>query len=298
MANEFKVRNGLIVTGSEYVSESIFAPNLPEETNPAYYVTWRQSDGRLEVSTVSPGGGSNTVGCWDWTTNNDPASGEFTTDNDGIGNSTSVLYINPTDNGGNDQTATLQSLAVGSVITLYVGNNATTFEITGISAVYSVGVFQYFAFNVNYISGNEYTPVGTPEMCLGIAAAAAQPSNCIELQMTSDLNDVWSIAGKSVFERTVGGISYTTPFGSLDQYFDAFQMNAYDLKGNNTATFFKGLSIGSIITLNYSTYTTSFSISNVGSSYNVNTLVYATWVSGDFNYTIPANATYTICAGR
>jgi len=297
MANEFKVRNGLIVTGSEYVSESIYAPNLPTETNPAYFITWRQSDGRLEVSTVSPGGGSNTIGCWDWTTNNDPASGEFTTDNDAIGSSTSVLYINPIDNNGNDQTATLKNLAVGSIITLYVGNFATTFEITGISAVYSVGVFQYFAFNVNYISGNEYTPTGTPEMCLGIAAAASQPDNCIELQMASTLNDVWATAGKSVFLRTVAGVSYTTPFGSLDQYFDAFQMNDEDLNGNKTAAFFGGLSIGSIITLNYSTYATSFSISNVGSSVN-NTLVYATYVAGDFNYTIPANATYTICAGR
>ena len=297
MANEFKVRNGLIVTGAEYVSESIYAPNLPTETNPAYFITWRQSDGRLEVSTVSPGGGSNTIGCWDWTTNNDPASGEFTTDNDAIGSSTSVLYINPIDNNGNDQTATLKNLAVGSIITLYVGNFATTFEITGISAVYSVGVFQYFAFNVNYISGNEYTPTGTPEMCLGIAAAASQPDNCIELQMASTLNDVWATAGKSVFLRTVAGVSYTTPFGSLDQYFDAFQMNDEDLNGNKTAAFFGGLSIGSIITLNYSTYATSFSISNVGSSVN-NTLVYATYVAGDFNYTIPANATYTICAGR
>jgi len=297
MANEFKVRNGLIVTGSEYVSESIYAPNLPTETNPAYFITWRQSDGRLEVSTVSPGGGSNTIGCWDWTTNNDPTSGEFTTDNDAIGSSTSVLYINPIDNNGNDQTATLKNLAVGSIITLYVGNFATTFEITGISAVYSVGVFQYFAFNVNYISGNEYTPTGTPEMCLGIAAAASQPDNCIELQMASTLNDVWATAGKSVFLRTVAGVSYTTPFGSLDQYFDAFQMNDEDLNGNKTAAFFGGLSIGSIITLNYSTYATSFSISNVGSSVN-NTLVYATYVAGDFNYTIPANATYTICAGR
>jgi len=297
MANEFKVRNGLIVTGSEYVSESIYAPNLPTETNPAYFITWRQSDGRLEVSTVSPGGGSNTIGCWDWIAAGDPTSGEFTTGDGGIGSSTTTIYINATDNGSNNQTTTLQNLAVGSVITLYVGNNATTFEITGISAVYSVGVFQYFAFNVNYISGNEYTPTGTPEMCLGIAAAASQPDNCIELQMASTLNDVWATAGKSVFLRTVAGVSYTTPFGSLDQYFDAFQMNDEDLNGNKTAAFFGGLSIGSIITLNYSTYATSFSISNVGSSVN-NTLVYATYVAGDFNYTIPANATYTICAGR
>jgi len=297
MANEFKVRNGLIVTGSEYVSESIYAPNLPTETNPAYFITWRQSDGRLEVSTVSPGGGSNTIGCWDWIAAGDPTSGEFTTGDGGIGSSTTTIYINATDNGSNNQTTTLQNLAVGSVITLYVGNNATTFEITGISAVYSVGVFQYFTFNVNYLSGNEYTPTTGAEMCLGIAAAASQPDNCIELQMASTLNDVWATAGKSVFLRTVAGVSYTTPFGSLDQYFDAFQMNDEDLNGNKTAAFFGGLSIGSIITLNYSTYATSFSISNVGSSVN-NTLVYATYVAGDFNYTIPANATYTICAGR
>jgi len=77
MANEFKVRNGLIVTGSEYVSESIFAPNLPPETTPAYYVTWRQSDGRFEVSQLTPGNTANTIGCWDSITSGDPAGAEM-----------------------------------------------------------------------------------------------------------------------------------------------------------------------------------------------------------------------------
>lgn len=297
MANEFKVRNGLIVTGSEYVSESIFAPNLPSEANPAYYVTWRQSDGRFEVSTISPGASSNTIGCWDWRSSGDPTSGEFTTDNGAIGSTTTAIYIHPIDNNGNDQTNTLNSLAIGSVITLYVGSFATTFEITGVSSIYTGGVFQYFVFTVNYISGDEYTPIGTPEMCLGIAAAASQPDNCIELQITSTLSNVFSTTGQSVFLRTVAGVSYTTPFGSIDQNFDAFQMNDEDLNGNITKNFFNGLSIGSIITLRYLNNSTTFSINNVGASSN-NTLVYATYLTGDFNYTIPTNGTYTICAGR
>lgn len=297
MANEFKVRNGLIVTGSEYVSESIFAPNLPSEANPAYYVTWRQSDGRFEVSTISPGASSNTIGCWDWRSSGDPTSGEFTTDNGAIGSTTTAIYIHPIDNNGNDQTNTLNSLAIGSVITLYVGSFATTFEITGVSSIYTGGVFQYFVFAVNYISGDEYTPIGTPEMCLGIAAAASQPDNCIELQITSTLSNVFSTTGQSVFLRTVAGVSYTTPFGSMDQNFDAFQMNDEDLNGNITKNFFNGLSIGSIITLRYLNNSTTFSINNVGASSN-NTLVYATYLTGDFNYTIPTNGTYTICAGR
>ena len=297
MANEFKVRNGLIVTGSEYVSESIFAPNLPPEASPAYYVTWRQSDGRFEVSTISPGASSNTIGCWDWRSSGDPTSGEFTTDNGAIGSTTTVIFINPIDNNGTDQTSTLSSLAVGSIITLYIGSFATTFEITGITPVYSLGVFQYFGFKVNYISGDEYTPTGTPEMCLGIAAATAPPANCIELQMSNTFSNVGTTAGKSVFLRTVSGISYTSPFGSLDQFFEAFQMNDEDLNGNKTANFFSGLSIGSIITLSYSNKSTVFQIDNVGTSPN-NTLVYATYLTGDFNYTILTNETYTICAGR
>ena len=297
MANEFKVRNGLIVTGSEYVSESIFAPNLPSEANPAYYVTWRQSDGRFEVSTISPGASSNTIGCWDWRDASEPTTGEFTTDDGAIGSSTTEIRIHYIDNNGTDQTNTLKSLAIGSIITLYVGSFATTFEITGVGAQYSLGVFQYFKFKVSYISGNEYTPTGTPEMCLGIAAAASQPDNCIELQMAGTLNDVWATAGKSVFLRTVSGISYTTPYGSVDQYFDAFQMNDEDLNANKTKVFFGGLSIGSIITLSYLNYSTAFSINNIGSSVN-NTLVYASYLSGDFNYTIPTNGAYTICAGR
>ena len=297
MANEFKVRNGLIVTGSEYVSESIFAPNLPPEANPAYYVTWRQSDGEFQVSTISPGASSNTIGCWDWVASGDPPSGGFTTNNGAIGSTTTSIFINPIDNNGTNQTSTLSSLAVGSIITLYIGSFATTFQITGITPVYSLGVFAYFGFKVSYISGDEYTPTGTPEMCLGIAAAAAPPANCIELQMSNTFSNVGTTAGKSVFLRTVSGISYTSPFGSLDQYFEAFQMNDEDLNGNKTANFFSGLSIGSIITLSYSNKSTVFQIDNVGTSPN-NTLVYATYLTGDFNYTILNNETYTICAGR
>tara|TARA_R110000822_G_scaffold220307_1_gene354293 strand:+ start:1781 stop:2674 length:894 start_codon:yes stop_codon:yes gene_type:complete len=297
MANEFKVKNGLIVSGSANISESIYAPGLPPEANPSYYVTWKQSDGELEVSTISPGASSNTIGCWDWVASGDPPSGQFNTNNGAIGSTTTTIFINPLDNNGTNQTSTLTSLGVGSVITLYVGSNATTFEITGISPIYSIGVFQYFGFKVNYISGNEYTPIGTPEMCLGIAAAASLPANCIELQMSNNFNDVPTTAGKSIFLRTVSGISYTSPFGIMDQYFDAFQMNTADLHGNKTNIFFNGLSIGSIITLNYLNYSTAFSITHVGSSAS-NTLVYAIYISGDFNYTIPTDGVYTICAGR
>ena len=135
MANEFKVRNGLIVTGSEYVSESIFAPNLPEETNPAYYITWKQADGEFQISQLSPSNTANTIGCWD-STGGDPASGHWRTDNGSVGNTTGQVVINVTYKGSNNQNNTLASLAIGSVITLYVGSFKTSFEITGIKIVY------------------------------------------------------------------------------------------------------------------------------------------------------------------
>ena len=107
MANEFKVRNGLIVTGSEYVSESIFAPNLPEETNPAYYITWKQADGEFQISQLTPGNTANTIGCWDSTNSGDPASGQWRTDTGTVGNTVTELLINVEDNGGNNQNNTL-----------------------------------------------------------------------------------------------------------------------------------------------------------------------------------------------
>jgi hypothetical protein len=94
MASEFKVRNGLIITGSMNVSESIYAPNLAPETNPAYYITWRQSDGRFEVSPAGAAGNVNAIGCWDYAGYaTPPSTGEFTI----RGNGSSILDSNTTE---------------------------------------------------------------------------------------------------------------------------------------------------------------------------------------------------------
>ena len=108
MANEFKVRNGLIVTGSLNVSESIYAENLTTESNPAYYVTWRQSDGRFEVSPAGAAGNINAIGCWDYAgySITSPSTGEFSLRGNGssiLDSSPVFLFFNKLNNNGVDQ---------------------------------------------------------------------------------------------------------------------------------------------------------------------------------------------------
>ena len=229
MANEFKVRNGLIVTGSEYVSESIFAPNLPSEANPAYYITWKQADGEFQISQLNPSNTSNTIGCWDSTASGDPTAGQWRTNNGAVGNTTTEVWINVTDNGSSNQNNTLASLAIGSVITLYVGSFKTSFEITGIKIIYSgPSVPQYYIFDVNYLSGSQYTYINPAEMCLGIAAAVPTNQNCVTYKAVTAYSSIASTTGGGMFINNTG---YTLTLDSTVKY---FQLNNNDLNGVST----------------------------------------------------------------
>jgi hypothetical protein len=290
MANEFKVRNGLIVTGSEYVSESIFAPNLPEETNPAYYITWKQADGEFQISQLSPSNTANTIGCWDSTTNGDPTSGQWRTDNGSVGNTTGQVVINVTDKGSNNQNNTLASLAIGSVITLYVGSFKTSFEITGIKIVYlSPSVPQYYIFDVNYLSGDQYTYINPAEMCLGIAAAAPTNQNCVTYKAVTAFSSIASTTGGGMFINNTG---YTLTV-DLDVYY--FQLNDKDLNGISTSNFFNGVTPGQSITLTSGTNTATF-IFNYSSTSGAGNQIVGVQITSNSNFTLSANQSFTICA--
>jgi hypothetical protein len=290
MANEFKVRNGLIVTGSEYVSESIFAPNLPEETNPAYYITWKQADGEFQISQLSPSNTANTIGCWDSTTNGDPNTGQWRTDNGSVGNTTGQVVINVTDKGSNNQNNTLASLAIGSVITLYVGSFKTSFEITGIKIVYlSPSVPQYYIFDVNYLSGDQYTYINPAEMCLGIAAAAPTNQNCVTYKAVTAFSSIASTTGGGMFINNTG---YTLTLDSTVYY---FQLNDNDLNGVSTSNFFNGVTPGQSITLASGTNTATF-IFNFSSTSNSGTQIVQIQMTSNSNFTLSANQSFTICA--
>ena len=290
MANEFKVRNGLIVTGSEYVSESIFAPNLPEETNPAYYITWKQADGEFQISQLSPVNSANTIGCWDSTSTGDPASGKWRTDTGTVGNTVTELLINVEDNGGNNQNNTLASLAIGSVVTLYVGSFKTSFEITGIKIVYlSPSVPQYYIFDVTYLSGDQYTYINPAEMCLGIAAAAPTNQNCVTYKAVTAFSSIASTTGGGMFINNTG---YTLTV-DLDVYY--FQLNNSDLNGISTSNFFNGVTPGQSITLTSGTNTATF-IFQYSSVSNSGTQVVGVKMTSNSNFTLTANQSFTICA--
>jgi hypothetical protein len=289
MANEFKVRNGLIVTGSEYVSESIFAPNLPEEVNPLYYITWKQADGEFQVSQLSPVNSANTIGCWDSTTNGDPTTGEWRTDNGTVGNTVTELLINVEDNGGNNQNNTLASLAIGSVVTLYVGSFKTSFEITGIKISYNLGVPFYYIFNVTYLSGDQYSYINPAEMCLGIAAAAPTNQNCVTYKAVTAFSSIASTTGGGMFINNTG---YTLTV-DLDVYY--FQLNNSDLNGISTSNFFNGVTPGQSITLASGANTATF-IFQYSSTSNAGTQVVGVKMTSNSNFTLTANQSFTICA--
>jgi hypothetical protein len=301
MANEFRIKHGLIVTGSSYFSESMFAPNLPEETSPSYYITWRDTDGRFEVSTVTPGAQANTVGCWDYATG-DPLAGDWTTTpSTTVGNTTTAISINNEDNGGNNQYSLLNGLGIGSVITLYVGANSTSFSITGIQKPSSTsgGANGTWTFNVSYLSGNEYTPSTGAEMCLAVAAAAAGNSAgyCIDYQMASS----WTYAafndGFGGFDRVVGGVHYTPPFGTVDTNIESLFLNNDALNNTDGITFFNGFVVGDFLSISYQNKTTHFQVTHLGGlgTATPNILINVIYNGGDTGYTIPTNDTFTIC---
>ena len=292
MANEFKVRNGLIVTGSEYVSESIFAPNLPEETNPAYYITWKQADGEFQISQLSPVNSANTIGCWDDAGGGDPTSGEWRTDNGAVGNTTSQLLINVEDNGGNNQNNTLASLAIGSVITLYVGSLKTSFEITGIKIFYSTpSTPLYYAFDISYLSGDQYSITGTPEMCLGIAAATPTNQNCVTYEAVTSNLAVNSTTGGGMFINNSGGLSvWSLTTNSTTNYID---LNQTDLNGVVTKNFFGGVALGQTITLSSGTNNATYVVSFIGGG--ASSSIIGVKMTSNSNFTLTTGTSFTIC---
>ena len=294
--NEFKVKNGLIITGSTYVSESIFAPSLPQENSPNYFVTWVSSSGKFEVSAIGPGSSANVLACYDYVAEpNIMDSGNWTTNDGSVGNTTTLLYLSQTDNNGNDLYNTLNSFGIGSVINLYVDNYSTTFEITG--KLYTTSITNQFIFNVRYLSGNQYTPIGDPEMCLSLAAAVAPLTQCLNLQMSTTFSTTISTTGGSVFLTTSGNtINYT---GNVLDTTTGIMVNPTDINGLSTSNFFQSLNIGDKIQITSTTNQTQFEITYITPNFVSNpssVLVNLKYVSGNFSYTIPTGNRYTLCA--
>jgi hypothetical protein len=299
MANEFRIKHGLIVTGSSYFSESMFAPNLPEETNPSYYITWRDTDGRFEVSTITPGSQANTVACWDYASG-DPSTGEWGVTGD-IGNTTTYLYINNVDNNSNNQYSLLNGIGIGSVITLYIGPYKTSFQVTGVIKPTSTGGggTGTWSFQVSYLSGDEYSITSTPEMCLGVAAASVGTSAayCIDYTMASSFTAAAFNDGEGGFDRYVGGFHYTPPFGTVDTNIIAIFLNNDAMNNTNGITFFNGFVLGDFLSISWNNKVTHFKVTNLGgmSTATPNMLINVTFNGGDTGYTIPTGEVFTIC---
>ena len=296
MANEFRIKHGLIVTGSSYISESMYAPNLPTEIAPDYYITWRQSDGRFEISTTSPAQAS-TAACWDY--GNASSAGEFETNTSGVGSTTTNLYFNNEDNLTNNQFSTLATIGKGSNITIYSGPFSTQFTVGGVTSPVSNANTLYYNFAVTYVSGDQYTP--TAEVCLGVTAAVpsgGSTGQCVEFVQSSNFSSAASTAGEGGFDRSVNNINYTPPFGTIDNNVVGLFLNATTNSSTqtNTKSFLQNFTKGDTISIEYGAKTTYFTVDSVNSnSSNTNSYVGVTYNLGDLNYTITTGDTYNLC---
>lgn len=294
MANEFRIQHGLIVTGSSYFSESMFAPNLPTETAPDYYITWRQSDGRFEISTTSPAQAS-TMACWDYA--NAAAAGGFETNTSGIGASTTLLYFNNEDNGGVNQFNSLATIGKGSSITLYSGNLSTQFTVSGINAPKTNVNTSYYIFTVTYVTGDQYTPTG--DVCLGVTGAVASGNStgqCAEYVASSNFSQAAATSGEGGFDRFVNGSNYYPPFNTVDSNVVGLFLNGDTNTGSSTVSFFNNFSKGDTVSIEYGAKTTYFSVDSIGyGTSGVNAYIGVTYASGDLNYSITVGDTYNVC---
>ena len=295
MANEFRVKHGLILTGSSYLSESMFAPNLPEETSPQYYITWRQADGRFEAS-VPTAGTQNSLGCWDYITSGDVSSGEFRIfPNNDLGSGTTSLLFHFTDNNSIDQTKFFNSLGQGSVIILAVNNSNINFLVKGITLAPGSNDC---AISVEYQSGTGDTLTASTEACLipGVTITANTPAspNCLSYKMGSNANNITSNSGEGVFDRVVSGTHYSTPLGTMNTDVQNLLLNPIDLNGSRGLAFLNNFS--GTLEIGYKEFTTRFKL--LHTSYNPNnSVVFApiTYIGGDINYTIDTGENFTIC---
>ena len=327
MASEFKVRNGLIVTGSLNVSESIYAENLTTESNPAYYVTWRQSDGRFEVSPAGAAGNINAIGCWDYagylTT---PATGEFTLRSNGtsiLNSNVITLQFHKTDNTSVDQSVYFNNIGVGSIFTLTTGGISTKYTVTGFNISGNI-----YTFQVTYLSGGPSATlsIGT-EVCLTLTAVTGggnnptgtsgtsgggsgtlSSTNCITYRMDDNFSDVNANSQTAIFNRSPG---WATPFGTVNSSVVGMYVSQAPLTGNQMSTVFWGITnaalVGSpkLFELSYLNFKTTFLINittgtspgggNLGT--NGSTMyLNMQFVSGDNGYTILTGDSFTLCA--
>jgi len=261
MANEFKVRNGLIITGSLNVSESMYAPNLTTNSTESYYVTWRQADGRFEVSQGSAQ--IATQGCWDYETGSTPSSGSFTVEASGtpgtspqsIGAGTGIdlIKIHYTDNSNTSQYPLLNNIGVGSVLILSFSGNLVKYTVNGFTYVITDG---YWQFNVSYLSGGLEITTGTV-MCLAIGAAVSSggagtsgtgtpspaPANSTINTTCGSSNTICyyidtSVGGVSGNSRTgafLTGNTWTFPYGTINSNTSALRLALYGMGNSPTA---------------------------------------------------------------
>ena len=320
MANEFRIKHGLIVTGSSYFSESMFAPNLPEETSPDYYITWRQSDGRFEVTPKGAAAAVLAIGCWGYSGYADasPSNGEFSLRGDSSNDleQATVLYFNKIDSDGTDQSTYFNNIGVGSVLTFTTDNNIIKFEVTGFNISGNI-----YTFSVTHLSGAETLSL-SEEICLTpttISSGGSASSNtsgtsgggtgtfnspqCNTYIMTDTYNEISNgTLYKGIFNNPPG---FATPFGEITTDTAGLFVVQDPLYGTQSTVFF-GMTLNALSTapapielsyLNLKTRFNAYITIGPGGQGTTASYIYVdlTYVSGDTNYTIPTGASFTIC---
>ena len=322
MANEFRIKHGLIVTGSSYFSESMFAPNLPEETSPDDYITWRQSDGRFEITPKGAAASVLAIGCWDYAGYSiTPTSGEFTIRGNGSDDleTATVLQFHKTDKNSTDQSSYFNNIGSGTVLTFTTQTGIIKFQVQGFTLNGNV-----YWFTVVHLTGTEELSA-SEEICLTTTAitsggsnstsgtsgggSSLNTSNCVLYEMAASFANVNAgsgFDGTAVFNNPPG---FSYPLGEISTSTAGIFVDAISANPNSqTSVVFWSQTIGgtssspSLIKISYTnfvTYFTAFITLGPGGQGVTGSSMYVdlTYSSGDINYTIQTGDIFTICPG-
>lgn len=261
MANEFVVKDGLIISGSWYNSASIYGPNLDIVTSSVdYYITWRQSDGRLEV-TPAQGLNLNTQGCWIYSPTS-PTTGSWSDLGAGL-SLNPYIWLHQEDGSGVDQAPFLNGLGTGSIVILNIANQNLRYVVRS-GPTYSASLF---GFELNALEDYPSFPTGST-LCLAFGGTIPTPTPYYNTFIFTSS----SLEGKSGFGNFAkfSGGSPNVPVISGAPPYVFMNLNTIDNQGNDAS--YQHLSINSPITILYTdpSTNTTYKVNTTGCTPNFN----------------------------
>ena len=129
----------------------------------------------------------------------------------------------------------------------------------------SNNIYRY-EFNVTFVSGDQYSLTGSPEMCLGVAAATPANQNCISYTIENTFN---VSTGEATFILDTG--TTQTLGTTINNDISTLVLNQTANSNQSTLQFFNSIQKNSFISISQGTYIVHLQF--LGSSSNFNNLI-------------------------